>query len=191
MQSYVDVVTEVIDTQPENVVLVGHSLGGVTITRVTELRPEKIEAVVYVAAMLLPDGVSIPEVLQDDPGFSSLAISEDGAAMLPPDPKAIAEDLFHDCSEQDIDFAASMVTPEPLQPLMTKMETSEIGFGSVKRFYIECLRDRVLPNEIQKKMIAAVPCDEVFALDSGHSPFFSCAEQLADILVDVGSPRAS
>jgi len=37
---------------------VGHSFNGITISRVAELHPEKIEKLVYLTAFLLPEGGS-------------------------------------------------------------------------------------------------------------------------------------
>ena len=50
LQLYVDYVCQVIDSQSEPVILVGHSLGGCTISQAAENRPEKIKALVYLSA---------------------------------------------------------------------------------------------------------------------------------------------
>ena len=43
MERYVKTITDLLDTQKEPVILVGHSFNGITISRVAELHPEKIE----------------------------------------------------------------------------------------------------------------------------------------------------
>jgi pimeloyl-ACP methyl ester carboxylesterase len=47
MERYVKTITDLLDTQKEPVILVGHSFNGITISRVAELHPEKIEKLVY------------------------------------------------------------------------------------------------------------------------------------------------
>ena len=58
MERYVKTITDLLDTQKEPVILVGHSFNGITISRVAELHPEKIEKLVYLMAFLLPEGGS-------------------------------------------------------------------------------------------------------------------------------------
>lgn len=56
LQSHVESVCQVLDTQPEPVVLVGQSRGGIVISQAAEQRPEQIRALVYLAAFLIPNG---------------------------------------------------------------------------------------------------------------------------------------
>ena len=56
LKAYADRICAVIDGVPEPVVLVGHSLGGMTITQSAEYRPDKIKVLVYVCAFLLRNG---------------------------------------------------------------------------------------------------------------------------------------
>ena len=37
---------------------------------------------------------------------------------------------------------------------------------------------------LQRRMLSDTPCDRVFSLASGHSPFFSQPDALADVLVE-------
>lgn len=53
---YVSAVNRVLDAAPEPVVLVGHSLGGGTISLAGEARPDKIKRLVYLTAFLVPPG---------------------------------------------------------------------------------------------------------------------------------------
>jgi pimeloyl-ACP methyl ester carboxylesterase len=46
------------------VVLVGHSLGGLTVTAVAEAIPERLHAVVYLCAFLIPPGMSASAIRQ-------------------------------------------------------------------------------------------------------------------------------
>jgi len=58
MENYVKTITDILDKQEDSVILVGHSFNGITISRVAELRPEKIKSLVYLTAFLLPNGGS-------------------------------------------------------------------------------------------------------------------------------------
>src|SRR5688500_19248169 len=52
----VEKVSRLLDKMEEQVVLVGHSLGGITISAVAEARRRKLKALVYVCALLPTSG---------------------------------------------------------------------------------------------------------------------------------------
>ena len=52
LQSYADRISQVLDAEPEPVVLVGHSSGGMIISQAAEQRPDKVKLLVYLAAIL-------------------------------------------------------------------------------------------------------------------------------------------
>ena len=56
MDDYVKTLTDILDKQENPVILVGHSFNGITVSRVTELRPHKIKKLVFLSAFLLPNG---------------------------------------------------------------------------------------------------------------------------------------
>ena len=67
LQSYVDAVCEIVDSQPEPVILVGHSMGGMVIAQVAEARPHQIRTLVYLAAFLPRDGEVSNHLVQQAP----------------------------------------------------------------------------------------------------------------------------
>jgi pimeloyl-ACP methyl ester carboxylesterase len=50
----------------ERFVLVGHSMGGLTISEVAHRVPDRVEHLVYVSCMVPPDGASAIEALPED-----------------------------------------------------------------------------------------------------------------------------
>jgi hypothetical protein len=59
--------------------------------------------------------------------------------------------------------------------------------GPNSRYYIEFLRDRAITLKLQQGMQKYSPCQQTFSIDTDHSPFFSAPEQLASILLQIGS----
>lgn len=53
------------------------------------------------------------------------------------------------------------------------------------RVYIETLRDRALPLPLQRRMHTDTPCAAVYSLPTGHSPFLSAPQALAEVLARV------
>jgi pimeloyl-ACP methyl ester carboxylesterase len=175
-----DVVTR--ETQP--VTLVGHSRGGIVISRAAELVPDRLRRLVYLAAYLLPAGTSLADAARTD--LESLVPPN----MIPAADghtcnlraEVIRPALFGQCTQADCEYALSRMTPEPLKPLVTRMKVTAPRFGSVPRAYIECLQDRTVTLAAQRRMQAELPCDPVLPIDSDHSPFLSHAEELARLL---------
>ncbi|MBA3793374.1 MAG: alpha/beta fold hydrolase [Rubrobacter sp.] len=113
LQGYADRIAQVLDAQPEPVVLVGHSSGGTVISQTAEQRPDKVKLLVYLAAFLLRDGEVLFSVGENDTGsliLPNLVMSEDGSsATIRED--VIKEGLLHDCSDEDVERAKSRFVP--------------------------------------------------------------------------------
>jgi pimeloyl-ACP methyl ester carboxylesterase len=187
MQSYVESVCNILDAQPEPVILVGHSRGGIVISQAAEHRPEKIRTLVYLAAFLIPNGEAmLPTALSDTESLivSNLVVNEEqGYYMLKAE--AFREALYADCSEEDVALATALLTPEPNAPVAMPMHITQEHFGRIPRMYIETLRDRGVSPSLQKKMYTALPCQMVMSMETSHSPFFSAPQELVRHLTSL------
>jgi len=190
LDGYADSVCRVLDRESEAVVLVGHSRGGIVISQVAEKRPEKVKRLVYLAAYLIQDGQAmLPTALSDPDSLiaSNLELNEaEGWHMIKD--SAVKNALYADCSEEDVELARSLLTPEPNAPLSTPLRLSEARYGMVPRTYIETLNDRGLSHGLQKKMYTALPCERVLSMNTGHSPFLSAPKELASLLLSFAGP---
>lgn len=179
-------VCQVVGLQAEPVMLVGHSLGGISITQAGETCPEGIKALVYLTAFLLQDGQVVGDVYGPGRGGGTVGQvdvdEEKGVSALKPD--APARDIFYqDCSDADVARAGANLVPEPLAARLSPVHTTPERFGRLRRVYIECLQDNAITLDLQRKMQAAQPCRQVLSLDTGHSPFFCAPEQLVEHLL--------
>lgn len=187
LESYVDQVVAAIETSPEPVVLVGHSLGGLVISQTAERVPEKISSLVYLCAMLLQDGQSTLDAAVNDPTSQLMAnISlDEGTATSSVTGPAVRDLFYGDCRSADTEKAIKLLVPEPIVPASTPLHVTAERWGSVARSYIVCTQDRAISPASQRAMIASVGVDKVIEMDSSHSPFISQPEQLAALLVDL------
>jgi pimeloyl-ACP methyl ester carboxylesterase len=187
LDAYTKKVCEVLDAHSEPVILVGHSLGGLTITQTAEYRPQKIKTLVYLTAFLLRNGQSRISVRNQD--LQSLAprntfYSEDKTFMT--FNKEDAGEVFYaDCSDEDIERARSLMCSQAIAPLEAPMQITEENFGRIPRIYIECLHDRAISPSMQRLMYTATPCRRVLSLNTSHSPFFSAPEALTALLASI------
>lgn len=187
MQSYIDRVVEALDASEEKVVLVGHSMSGVVISQAADVRPEKISKLVYLSAIMLPDGVSIFEATQSDES-SKLAPNlqpneQEGYATLKSG--GLKESLYNDCNDEQVAWAEERITPQPLAPLATPVSLSG-AFADVPRAYIESTNDEAVSIDGQRAMQEQFPCDPVITLDTSHCSYFiKNPENLANALDSI------
>ncbi len=182
LDDYANRVIEAVDEAGEPVILVGHSLAGIAISTAAEARPDSVDKLVYLAALLLENGVSMWDVVAlapDAPIVANLLLG-DGIVDINRD---AAEDLFYNMSPAtDIALAESLIVPNPLIPMATPVAVTEENFGSVPRYYIATTNDNTIPPYMQEYMYTTLPCDDVFTIHSDHSPFFSRPVVLTSIL---------
>jgi pimeloyl-ACP methyl ester carboxylesterase len=184
LESWAREVADLCARQPHPVTLLGHSRGGVVISRAAELACRSLRRLVYLAAYLLPAGAQVAAAARGDPDSlipANMVASREGVTCMLRS-EVLREAFYGDCDEATIDWAIRRLTPEPLKPLVTPLKTTPERFGCVPRAYIECTRDRTLGLAAQRHMHAALPCDPVLSLDSGHSPFLSRPHALAELL---------
>jgi len=172
LDSYAARVCEVLDAQPEPVILVGHSMGGGVITQTADHRPGRIKTLVYLCGFLPRNGESIRSLAKQDPDSVSgrnRVIDEDGGFSTVKE-EALREAFYADCPDEDVERATSLRVPEALAPSQTPVKTTEENFGRVHRIYIQCLRDRSISPALQKRMCEALPCEKVLDLETAR-PF--------------------
>jgi pimeloyl-ACP methyl ester carboxylesterase len=187
LQAYADRVCKILDAQPEPVILVGHSMGGIVITQVGEYRPARIETLVYLTAFLVRNGESLRQVFQGDTETllrPNTVWAEDQSCTVKDE--ALKEVFYGDCSDEDVARARSLLVPQATAPFVAPVSTTEENFGRIPRAYIECLRDRTISPSVQRSMYTALPCREVISMDTSHSPFLSAPEELAGHLMSLG-----
>lgn len=184
LEDYANRIAQVLDAQPEPSILVGHSMGGMAISAAAELRPARIRRLVYLCAFLPRDGESLLmlEELNADPRVPpNITPDKDNCtAMINLD--AVEELFYRDCSAQDVAFAKSQLRPQSFLPLKAPVKLTERNFGRVPRSYIECTADRALVIDFQRLMQRRSGCEGVVTLDTGHSPFLSAPQALAQAL---------
>ena len=185
LETYAGHLCRVLDSLDGPAVLVGHSLGGISISRAAELRPDRVAVLVYLTAVLLPDGATfmgtvsgesdLQRALEERPSWDWAA---DGTHVLYK-MEQTQHRFYNDCSPEDVAWAQSMVVPQPVGPLVSPMRITDANFGRVPRIFVECSQDNAVSPEFAREMYTAMPCAEVITMPTSHSPFLSAPEELA------------
>lgn len=189
LDSYIKLICDLLDQELEPVFLVGHSMGGISITQVAELRSDKIKTLVYLAAHLPRNGESLNILAENDEGslVTPNVILSDDLTYTTIKKESVGEVFYGDCSDADVAWAQELMGSEATTIPPAKVVISPDNYGSVKKVYIECLLDQAIPIAMQKRMYQNSPCDQVYTMNASHSPFLSNPRELADLLIEIGS----
>lgn len=186
MQAYIDKVVEVVNQQPNPVILVGHSLGGMIISQVAEQMPKKIDRLIYIAAMLPKTGDVALQLMESDKDgqlLSRVEFSED-QSFASINRSIVEKILLNDLDDIEAlnDIAPKMIFNQSTEPFMAVAKLSNENFGKVKKYYIRATNDKVLSPTLQNLMIKNWKIEEVYTLASGHFPMVSMPMEVTEIM---------
>jgi len=187
LEAYGKTVSAAVYSLDGPVVVVGHSMGGMAITQAAEYAPVHIGALVYVCAFLPGPGQSLLQLADNDPAaqvIPNLQVDEQaGICEVAPDARVTC--FYEECDPAEAAAASARLVPESLAVFAAPADVTEERAGSVRRIYVECLRDRAISIAKQREMHNACPCERVVAIDTDHSPFLSRPDELAAHLLSV------
>jgi pimeloyl-ACP methyl ester carboxylesterase len=183
LDAYVDRVVAQLDERPGPAVLVPSSMGGVVSTQTAALHPEKVAAIVYVAAFVPQDGQSLldltrlPEGASDELQANMVIEGDPPTASLSYEVSRSAE--YAECSAQDAAWAFPQIRPQPVVPFAQPVQIPDGALDGIPRAYVLCTRDRSIPPALQRRMVAENGIDDVIEIDADHSPMLSRTKELA------------
>lgn len=134
--THIQDVLGVIDEEDlSDLVLVGHSYGGMVVTGVADAVPEKIASLVYLDAFVPENGNALIDILPTGPGTVQAPAPIPGAEWLAPPPPV---DAFGEPSEAVRAYAARKLSAYPLA-CFTQRVTLSGGIDRVRlKTYIYC-----------------------------------------------------
>lgn len=174
-----DVVNEMKWQQLSDVVLVGHSYGGMVISGVAEQMEKSIAAFVMLDAFMPESGQSVVDMQPPGPREAILAAASQGATTLRPRP---AE--FFKVNEKDRAWVDAQCTPQPIQCFLQKLTLTGARERIANKAYIRAAGhpspyfDAGLARARAKNWrIHEVPC--------GHDIMLDMPERLTEILQET------
>ncbi len=184
-------VRSALDGFAEPVVLVGHSYGGIVNTE-AGVHP-MVSELVYLASFNLDEGESAMSAAAGESTAAALDhtgrpdvlaqihMAEDGTSTID---QAGARILFYnDCSDEWADWAVARLGPHPLESLSQSPEA--VAWRHKPSTYAVCTLDNIVHPDLQR--ILARRADRVVEWPTGHSPFLSRADLVADLLASAAS----
>lgn len=185
MSAYVQSVVDLLDRETHPVILVGHSMAGAVISQAAELRPDRVDVLVYAAAFLLGSGESVLDAMQGDAEgqvLSRLTFDRDETGAIV-DRDTVRSFIYNETPSELFERAVPLLLDsQPVQPLSAPVSLTPARSGRPPRVVVKTMRDRLLSPAAQQRAIDTHGCDRVFELDADHVPFFSRPEELTHVL---------
>jgi pimeloyl-ACP methyl ester carboxylesterase len=179
---YAEATVEAFSDAPEDLVLVGHSLGGLTIPVVAARRP--VSRMVFVSAMLPRPGRPHDDVMRDEPDMAlpgpagGSYVAADGSTRWYPD--AAAALFFADCPPAVAAWAASRLRGQFWK--ITREVTPIRAWPDVPCSAVIGSRDLVInpawSRRVTRRVLGVAPIE----IECGHSPFICAPNLLADAI---------
>src|SRR4051812_13891745 len=150
-----------------DVVLVGHSMGGVIIPRVAEQARERIKTVVWLAAVVTNDGESLLDTVPQSPAIArAVTLGADGTAHT--DPDLILEANMQDGTPEDKAMLRARHTAYPPHALTEKGRLSAFLALGLPTAFITAADDLTIEAPVTAMMAARLPGTRRGEVPGGH-----------------------
>lgn len=164
-----DVVREIEGRDLRDVILVGHSLAGITVPEAAGRLGSRMRRLVLLSTAHPEPGHSVEELMAHP--LSPVSRGVDFQRMF--------------CNDLDAEATAwllSRLGPEPAGPMREPVPAVSLPAG-LPSSYVVLERDEALPPELQRELAKTAAADELVPFDAGHSAFASRPRELAALLL--------
>lgn len=174
----------------ENIVLVGHSYGGMVITGVADRLPDRIRRLVYWNAFVPNSGESVVDMLPPELAglFDTMAAERRDGSIVLPFP-IWREAFINDADLETAERAYRVLNPHPVRTLTDKItlkrNPAEMTMG---KSYVNCTEDTSLPHQYpwHPRLSQKLGLFRLTQVAGSHELCFSNPPRLAHALVDAG-----
>jgi len=174
----------------EDIILVGHSYGGMIMTGVADRCPDRIRRLVYWNAFVPNDGESLTDMLppQYVELFESIAAERGDGSVVLPFP-IWREAFINDADLETAQTAFRALNAHPLNTLKDKisLNTNPIDMR-VAKSYINCTEDISLPHHLpwHPRLSQKLGLFRLIQVQGSHELCFSNPRRLAQAVMDAG-----
>ena len=169
--------------------LVGHSYGGMVISKVADLMPERIRRLVYVNAFVPQPGESLNDMVPPNyvQLFDAVAAANHGAVMLP---FPIWREAF--INDADLALATSAfkkLNPQPYKTFTDKISlTQPVAAMTLGKSYVNCRMDAAMPHSLpwHPRLSERLGLFRYIECSGSHEVWFTDPKAIAQAVVAAG-----
>lgn len=169
----------VVDAQPGDVILVGHSYGGVVITEAAA-GSTKVKALVYVSAFAPDAGESPGGLMQQFPPVPlATALEPDSAGFL-----YVKRNQFHEVFAQDLSSEEAEVLGAAQKPIAASVfgePVKSAAWKTIPSWYVVSKQDRAIHPDLERFMAKRLKA-QTTEIDASHVAFISQPEAIIEII---------
>jgi pimeloyl-ACP methyl ester carboxylesterase len=168
-----------------NVVLVGHSFGGLAISGVADTMPDRIRHLVYLDSLMVEGGKRPFDSLPPDVVAARLKAAEEtsGGLSLPTPPPS----AFGISDARDTEWVKRRLTPHPLGTYTSTLNIKGPVGNNLPRTYIACTNPAYAALERSHNWVKAQPGWRWAEIATGHDAMVMAPEELSRMLIGVTS----
>ena len=181
MTTHIEDVVGVLDAEElANVILCGHSYGGMVITGVAARRKERIRQLVYLDSAVVEDGESWSSAHTDAMKAERRRLAEASGGVSMPVPKA---EVFGLRDPKDIEWVQRRMTPQPFAPYDQKLHWGGPVGNGLPKVYVDCTDPVYAGLDPVKARLRGRPGWPFIELKTGHDAMVSAPEETARLLL--------
>lgn len=169
--------------------LVGHSYGGMVISRVADLRPERLARLVYVNAFVPDPGEALNDLVPPHyvELFDAVSAQNNGAVMLPF--PVWREAFINDASLSLATSAYEKLNPHPYKTFQDGIVLSQpMAASPVPKSYVNCREDTALPQSLgwHPRLSEKLGLFRYVECSGSHEVWFTDPQAIADAIAKAG-----
>jgi pimeloyl-ACP methyl ester carboxylesterase len=185
LADYADIVTGACQEIDEPVVVVGHSLAGMTIPLLVGHRP--VERLIFLNAVIAQASTLSASIATADAFVvpKQLVVTTDGTDGFSywNDVEAARTSMYHDCAPKDAEWAFARLRRQSFRGSQAcRLPVPRLHVPSS---YILCTEDRLINPDWSRRAARSILGTEAIELPGGHAPFLAHPARLAKVLDEL------
>jgi pimeloyl-ACP methyl ester carboxylesterase len=180
-----DIVNVIEAEELSNVILVGHSFGGLAISGTADVMPDRIRHLVYLDSLMVEGGKSPFDSLPPDIVAARRKAAEEtsGGLSLPAPPPS----AFGVSDAKDTDWVKRRLTPHPLGTYTSTLNIKGPVGNNLPRTYIHCTTPSYAALQGSRNWVKAQQGWRWAEIATGHDAMMMAPEELTRMLIGVTS----
>lgn len=186
-ETFVDDVANVLRFEDlTDVVLVGHSMGGIIVPRVAEVVADRLRRVVWLAAAVTADGETMLEAVPQSPWIArAVTLGPDGSART--DPDRILDAIIQDATPAQRRFVRERHLPYPHHALVEPGRLSSFLALGLPTGFVMAADDRTIEPSVARRFAERLPGSRWAEVPGSHDCMVTRPGEVAAALLDMAS----